>query len=531
MFWKIARWSAIGVGATLVVLALLASAGSRTATLRAMVVDTLADRLDSEVELSWFSVDTFPTVTIQGEGLAIYYAGRKDIPPLVKVDAFRIEGGIFGLLSRPRRFRTVVVSGLQINIPPGGIKVDRPDKPAATAGADNPTPDPSATSADRPSPGQSPFIVERLIANDAELRIIPRRAGKSPRVFEIHQLEMLSLGVAEKIPFKAQLTNPTPRGMIHTEGQFGPWQKFAPGATPLNGRYTFKGADLSTIKGIAGMLDSWGEFGGQLEKIAVMGETKTPDFRLDISDQPVPLETRFQAVVDGTDGDTYLNDVYATFLKTSLHAKGAVTRTPGVKGHTVKLHVKIDKGRIEDLMRLSVKSKEPPMVGDIALHADFTLPPGEADVVDKLILAGEFDVDGRFTDRTVQEKLTGMSKRASGEDGDSVGSNVMSGLSGRFKLRHASMTFSDLQFAIPGATVKLHGNYGLRSEQLEFDGTLEMKATISEAAGGGMKSIFLKLVDPLFRKGKAGAVLPIKVRGTRNDPKFGLDVGKVLTRK
>ena len=46
-----------------------------------------------------------------------------------------------------------------------------------------------------------------------------------------------------------------------------------------------------------------------------------------------------------------------------------------------------------------------------------------------------------------------------------------------------------------------------------------------------MKSIFLKIVDPLFRKGKAGAVLPIKVRGTRNDPKFGLDVGKVLTRK
>jgi hypothetical protein len=538
MFWKIARWAAIGVGGTLVVLTIIASAGSRTATLRAMVVDTLADRLDSEVELSWFSVDTFPTVTIQGQGLVIRHAGRKDVPPLVKVDAFRIEGGIFGLLSRPRRFRTVVVSGLQINIPPGGFKVDRPDKPAATAGTDNPAPNPAAPSperptpsAERPTPGQSPFIVERLIANDAELRIIPRQAGKSPKLFEIHELEMLSLGVAEKIPFKAQLTNPTPRGMIHTEGQFGPWQKFAPGATPLNGRYTFNGADLSTIKGIAGMLDSWGEFGGQLEKIAVMGETKTPDFRIDISDQPVPLETRFQAVVDGTDGDTYLNDVYATFLKTSLHAKGAVTRTPGVKGHTVKLHVKIDKGRIEDLMRLSVKSKEPPMVGDIALHADFTLPPGEADVVDKLILAGEFDVDGRFTDRTVQEKLTGMSKRASGGDGDSVGSSVTSGLSGRFKLRHASMSFSDLQFAIPGATVKLQGTYGLKSEQLAFDGTLEMKATISEAAGGGIKSFFLKVVDPLFRKGKAGAVLPIKVRGTRSHPQFGLDVGKALTPK
>ena len=533
MSWRIARWVAIAVAGTLVVLALAASAGSRTATLRAMVVDTLADRLDSGVELSAFSVDTFPTVTIQGEGLVIRHAGRRDVPPLIKVDAFRIEGGIVGLLSRPRKFRTVVVTGLQINIPPGGINTS----PTGTAGNDKAPPMPGAerpasasadATADKP---RSPFIVERLIANDAELRIIPRKQGKDPRVFAIHELEMHSLGIAEKMPFKAQLTNPTPRGMIQTEGQFGPWQKYEPGTTPLSGRYTFTGADLSTIKGIAGTLDSWGEFGGQLEKIAVMGETKTPDFSVEISGQPVPLNTRFQAVVDGTDGDTYLNDVYATFLKTSLHAKGAVTGTPGVKGRTVKLHVKIDEGRIEDLMRLSVKSTQPPMVGDVALHADFTLPPGEADVVEKLVLAGSFDVDGRFTDRNVQEKLTGMSKRASGDDGDEVGHNVMSGLSGHFRLRHGRMTFSDLRFAIPGATVRLHGTYGLKSEQLEFDGTLEMKATISEAAGGGMKSIFLKIVDPLFRKGKAGAVLPIKVRGTRSDPKFGLDVGKVLTPK
>jgi hypothetical protein len=262
-----------------------------------------------------------------------------------------------------------------------------------------------------------------------------------------------------------------------------------------------------------------------------MGETRTPDFSLDISAGPVPLDTRFQAVVDGTDGDTYLNDVYATFLKTSLNAKGAVTGTPGVKGRTVKLHVKIDTGRIEDLMRLSVKSPEPPMVGDVALHADFTLPPGDKDVVDRLILAGEFDVEGRFTDRGVQSKLTGMSRRASGDDGDQVGHNVMSDLSGHFRLRHGQMSLSNLQFTIPGATVRLNGTYGLKSEQLAFDGTLEMKATISQAAGGGMKSIFLKIVDPLFRKGKVGTVLPITVRGTRSDPKFGVDVGKVLRRK
>jgi hypothetical protein len=250
-----------------------------------------------------------------------------------------------------------------------------------------------------------------------------------------------------------------------------------------------------------------------------------------VSDQPVPLTTRFQAVVDGTDGDTYLNDVYATFERTSLHAKGAVTGTPGVKGRTVKINVKIDEGRIEDLLRLSVKSARPPMVGDVALQAEFTLPPGDRDVVDRLRLSGQFNLDGRFTDRGVQEKLTGMSQRAKGEDPAGAAANVMSDLSGRFRLQDGVMSFADLKFAVPGALVSLRGSYGLRSEELNFDGTLRMQATISEAAGGGMKSIFLKVVDPFFRKGNAGAVLPIKVRGTRSEPKFGLDVMKALTPK
>ena len=515
MTWKVARWVAVGVAATLVLFAILAGAGSRTAMLRELVVDTLADRLNSEVELSSFSVDTFPTVTIQGSGLIIRHAGRTDVPPLIKLDTFRIEGGIIGLLSRPRRFSNVVVTGLQINIPPGGI-----DTKAAPPNAD----------ADR-SKAQSPFVIARLRTEDAELRIIPRKAGKDPRVFAIHSLEMESLGIAEKMPFRAELTNPIPRGMVQTEGEFGPWQKYAPGSTPLAGRYRFNGADLSTIKGIAGTLDSWGEFGGRLEQIAVMGETRTPDFRVRVSDQPVPLTTRFQAVVDGTDGDTYLNDVYATFERTSLHAKGAVTGTPGVKGRTVKINVKIDEGRIEDLLRLSVKSARPPMVGDVALQAEFTLPPGDRDVVDRLRLSGQFNLDGRFTNRGVQEKLTGMSQRAKGEDPAGAAANVMSDLSGRFRLQDGVMSFADLKFAVPGALVSLRGSYGLGSEELNFDGTLRMQATISEAAGGGMKSIFLKVVDPFFRKGNAGAVLPIKVRGTRSEPKFGLDVMKALTPK
>ena len=170
------------------------------------------------------------------------------------------------------------------------------------------------------------------------------------------------------------------------------------------------------------------------------------------------------------------------------------------------------------------------MIGRVGLQTDFELPPGERDVIEKLLLAGKFDVgSAKFTDAGVQKKLSGMSHRARGRDPEQRAENVVSDLSGTFRLKDGLLSFSDLAFALPGATVRLHGSYGLRSEAIVFDGTLRMDATISEAAGaGGVKGFFLKAIDPLFRKKGAGALVPIRVRGTREKPEFGLDVGKVF---
>lgn len=518
MTWSRAiRWAAVAVGAVLVVLAIVAGAGSRTPTLRRLVVETLADRLDSEIELAAFSVDTFPTVDIRGEGLAVRLRGARDVPPLVRIERFTITGGMFGLLSRPRRFSTIRLEGLEINIPPGGPDFDASKKPADNDSADHPS---------------SPIHIDSLEASNAVLRLIPRQAGKTPREFAIHRLAMTGVGASSRMPFEAELTNPIPRGQIRTHGQFGPWNKTHPGGTPLEGQYVFEQADLATIKGIGGMLASTGWFGGELGRIAVEGETRTPDFRLKYADRPMPLTTTFAAVVDGTDGDTYLNDVQARLGDTQMVAKGAVEGIPGVKGRRVKVHVKIDDGRIEDLLQLTMKSGKPVLNGQVALHTDLLLPPGPDDVVDRLRLDGQFDLSSaKFTDRGVQQKLAGMSTRARGLDPDEAPATVMTELEGRFRMADGTIAFPQLRFRIPGAAVHLAGGYALRGEALDFDGTLRMQATISEAAGGGVKSILLKVVDPFFKKKGAGTVLPIKVQGTPAEPKFGLDVVKTLTPK
>jgi hypothetical protein len=510
-------WVIAIVLSVLIALATIAAVGSRSSVLRRLVVETLAERLDSEVELSALSVGLFPTVRVSGAGLVVRHKGRRDVPPLISIRRFQFESGLSGLLLRPRRFRLLRMEGLDIAIPPGGVR----------ASEDSRAPDhvpPAASS-------RSPIVIDRLESNDASLTLVPRQIGKAPRVFAIHRLTLHSVGIAERIPFEAELTNPVPKGAIATKGAFGPWQREEPASTPLDGQYTFAHADLSTIKGIGGTLDSTGTFSGKLERIQVNGETRSSDFSLDVANHPVPLTTTFDAVVDGTNGNTYLNQVSAKIANTPLATNGAIAGTHGVKGRTITLHIGIDDGRIEDLLRLAVKTTQPLMTGALQLKADMTLPPGEADVVERLLLAGQFGITAaRFTDPSVQSKITGMSHRAQGDDADTAKGNVVSNLRGNFRLNHTMLALSGLTFQIPGATVRLDGTYGLRTESLEFDGTLRMDATISEAAGGGLKSKVLKPIDPLFRRGKAGAVVPIRIRGTREQPKFGVDVGRIFSR-
>jgi hypothetical protein len=522
---KAAGWAVIALVATAVTLTIIAAAASRTEPLRKLVVATLSERLNSDVDLQSFSVDTFPRVVIYGEGLVLRLRGtsaRADIPPLIQIKSFTVYCGVMDLLHHPRRFKQVVLEGLVVNIPPGGLK--NHDNPIGEAVNQAPSHSGSAT------PGEAPIVIDELRTEGAMLRIIPKKAGKDPREFAIRSLVMQFLGFAEAMPFRASVTNPVPRGQVEASGTFGPWKKDDPSTTPLQGKYTFDNANLDTIPGLGGILSSRGGFNGELERIVVKGETHTPDFSLDISRQPVPLDTKFETVVDGTDGDTYLNNVDATFLKTSLTAKGAVVGTKGVKGRTIKLHVKVHQGRIEDLLRLSTKAKTPLMVGRVALHTDFNLPPGQRDVFERLELVGDFDVeDAKFTNPDVKKKLAGMSQRARGRSQDEAPpENVVTDLQGRFRLHNGTVSFPSLAFKMPGAAVQLTGGYGLRSEELSFDGTLRMEATISQAAGGGLKSFFLKIVDPLFRKKGAGALIPIRIRGTVDDPKFGLDVGRVF---
>ena len=84
------------------------------------------------------------------------------------------------------------------------------------------------------------------------------------------------------------------------------------------------------------------------------------------------------------------------------------------------------------------------------------------------------------------------------------------------------ITFSSLSFAVPGAGVDLTGSYNLKEDDVDFHGTLRLRAKVSDTMTGWKRWI-LKPIDPFFSKQGAGTLLHIQVTGTSKEPKFGLD--------
>jgi hypothetical protein len=108
-------------------------------------------------------------------------------------------------------------------------------------------------------------------------------------------------------------------------------------------------------------------------------------------------------------------------------------------------------------------------------------------------------------------------------------SRVATDLNGRMHLGGNHITFPALAFEVPGATVVLQGTYGLSDSGMAFEGQLRTQASLSDVVGG-VKSLFIKPFDWLFRRDGAGAVIPIRIEGTRDHPQFGVRIGAALTR-
>ena len=330
--------------------------------------------------------------------------------------------------------------------------------------------------------------------------------------------------------FHALLDNAKPPGLIHSDGDFGPWNPDEPGDTPVAGKYTLRDANLGVFPGIAGTLASDGQYHGELDRIEVEGTTDVPDFALTTAGHRMHLQTRFSATVDGTNGNTDLHPVHAVLGKSTFDVSGSIERAALETHKEIVLHASAGKTGLEDFLRLAVNSPRPPMTGRIAFNTTVKIPPGSTPVVVRLQLDGTFRLDGvRFTSPDITAKIASLSHHAQGEPEASGTDGITAEFAGRFGLRSGVMALPQLRFQVPGADVSLAGKYWLTSGDIDFTGTARLDATASQMVTG-WKHVLLRPLDPLFRRDGAGTVLPIRITGTRGTPSFKLDIGRVLRR-
>jgi hypothetical protein len=163
------------------------------------------------------------------------------------------------------------------------------------------------------------------------------------------------------------------------------------------------------------------------------------------------------------------------------------------------------------------------MEGRISMTTKIDIPPLTGPVKEKLLLDGRFELSqSRFLKSTIQDQIDSLSRRGQGKPGNPEIDEVVSNMTGAFRLEDQVITFASLFFNVPGAAVQLAGDYDLDADKLDFHGALALRAKVSQTMTG-WKRWALKPVDPLFAKNGAGTFLHIRMEGSSQSPRFGLD--------
>jgi hypothetical protein len=517
----------LGAGAvaaiTVMVLILVASAMAHRLDpyVREQVLTYLHERFDSEVEVQsirvslpkasslrmWLTHRRGVWATIDGKGVLLRYKGRRDIPAMFAMNTFHFDVDLAGLFDDVRVVRGVKIDGMEINVPPAE---NRPTFQNAD---------------DDPLRLQNSVLIQDVKITNSRLTILPRDSTKKPLTFDLHEVHLSEAGNSVAMKYNAALTNAKPPGEILTNGSFGPWVAEEPGDTPLDGSYDFGNADLGVFSGISGTLHSIGTFGGTLSSLDVKGQASVPNFQLTRSDNPVPLTTQFQVHVDGTNGDTTLKPVIGTLGATTFTTSGTVIKNDSLNRRSIRLEVTMPKGDLRDLLRLAMKG-DPFMEGQVGLKTKIDIPPLTGTVREKLRLDGVFEVTkGKFYKSHIQDQIDSLSRRSQGQPDNWNIDEVVSQMGGRFMLENQVIRFEPVSFSVPGSGIDLTGSFDLDQDVLDFQGTLRMQARLSQTMTG-WKHWMLKPLDSFFSKHGAGTLLNIRVAGSMENPKFGLNRGQ-----
>jgi hypothetical protein len=470
------------------------------------VIDALQDRSLRTVTIGHFSRTYFPP-GCTAEDIRFLHRKRKEKQPLITLGKLVLVTSYLRVFTLQKKLSLVRVMDMHVTVPP------------AQPGQPNPVM-PLTYSKSAPA-----IRIDRIIADGAVLEFLSK-TGKKPYRLIIDKLGLDGVGNNVPMSYRTLISNEMPPGKIRSTGVFGNWNPKDPGSTPLHGSYTFQDANLAVFGGISGTLSSSGNFKGTLREINVQGTANVPNFNVYDTSHERQLAVAYHATVDGTKGDTKLDEVTAHFDHTTAGFKGSVANNHEANG---KIDMWTNSGRVEDILRLFISDRTAPMSGSFTFagHVDFS--PGPQPFLRRLKMSGDFGVaGGKFANTETEGDLTRLSD-SSGKAAESAAgqqdANVLSHLKGHGSAVNGAAAVSNLSFTIPGAKAWTHGTYGLIDHKIDLHGTLLTTGNPSDATTG-FKSLMVKVIAPFFRRKHAAKVVPFKITGSYSNVKMSLDLGR-----
>ncbi|MEI9811184.1 MAG: hypothetical protein WDO18_00280 [Acidobacteriota bacterium] len=240
------KWIAIG----LVVVVLLLGAGVFLAGryfepyIKTQAIEYLKKRFDSEVELKSLRVQApgfdmlrlllrgnVALIDVEGEGLSMRHKGRRDVPPLFALRRFSATVDLKTLFTGAKQVPLVTLDGMEITLPPKGERPDFKSEPQEDKSAED-----------------TGVVIGQVIVREAKLTILPRDKSRIPLQFGLHDIRLESAGKDVAMKYEAFLTNPKPKGQIHSTGTFGPWAAGEPSETPLSGGLLIRERGLKCLQ-------------------------------------------------------------------------------------------------------------------------------------------------------------------------------------------------------------------------------------------------------------------------------------------
>jgi hypothetical protein len=289
----------------------------------------------------------------------------------------------------------------------------------------------------------------------------------------------------------------------------------------LSGTYSLDGSDLSRVADLAGHVAARGGFSGRFSKVEVRGKATIPDFRAG-SAHTVRLNASYDVTVNGINDDVQIESAVVKSGDSVISASGSVAGS----SKRVAVTIRTNDSHLQDLLKI-VEQSDPQVEGEVSFEAAAEFAPGPERFLQRLKLQGNIALDHvLFTKMQTEESLDSFSARVrmdAPSDAKNDPPEVSAEARSHTHFANGMAYFPDIRVTFPGARARLHGSFSLLDTRIHLTGKVALQRGISHAVTG-WKAWLLKPLTPFFQHKHAGAIVPIAVTGTAQDPKVGADL-------